>query len=161
MTGRPLKGRNPTRDGAGGAPANAADLALGQILAFQQLDRCEPGQWSLAQGQTSLLVKNSLLSDGNGLYMELLRAVPVPNRDVPLQDILSFREKRSSELGSLQYEVEGLTTYLSQGSSNSSQLSRHIKKIDKSCLEAINASREMPFPIRLSNLKVPLDPSAF
>jgi hypothetical protein len=84
----------------------APGLARTQIQAFLDLDRREPGVWSLAQGEDSFLLKDRILTEGNGAFVELHRAIPVPDKDVPLDDILRFRDKRSDELQLLRHRID-------------------------------------------------------
>ena len=76
----------------------AQGIARGQIQAYQELERSEPGVWALAQGENSLLLKDGLADEGKGTLVELHRAIPVPKQDVPLAEILEFRQRRRDEL---------------------------------------------------------------
>ena len=70
------------------------------MAAFSDLESREPGVWSLSQGEKSLFVNNSAanLIDESGISLELIRLIPVPAADVPLNEILEFKEKRKDEL---------------------------------------------------------------
>lgn len=65
------------------------------MRAFYDLENIEPGVWSLSQGEKSLFIKNSAptLIDDSGISLELIRAIPVPAADVPLNEILEFKER--------------------------------------------------------------------
>ena len=61
------------------------------MRAFSDLENKEPGIWSLSQGEKSLFINSAAnLIDHSGLSLELIRAIPVPAADVPLNEILEF-----------------------------------------------------------------------
>ncbi|WP_028222193.1 DUF6236 family protein, partial [Paraburkholderia oxyphila] len=76
----------------------ATGIAQGQVTAFNDFDSREPGMWALAQGENSFVWKDGFLEDGAGALVELHRAIPIPCHDVPLAEILEFKEKRRDEL---------------------------------------------------------------
>ena len=67
-----------------------------QEQAFKNNEEQEPRKWSLAQLSDSQFYTNTLPK--TGIEFELLNCLPVPQADVPLNDILEFKEKRNSEL---------------------------------------------------------------
>lgn len=80
-----------------------------QQAAYEQNERDEKGCWSLAQLSNNPLFVNSLQKQC--LEFELYNCLPVPECDVPLYDILQFKEKRKDELMELREYLDEL--YLS------------------------------------------------
>ena len=124
-----------------------------QVQAFIDLEEREPGLWALAQGENSLLIKNSVLEEGRGALVELTRAIPVPNRDVPLNDILTFRAKRRDELLRLRHEIESFFAAVNNATDPQFELRRHITQIDTACADILKVGREWRLPLRLADLK--------
>ena len=76
---------------------------------FKELNDQQPGQWSLARGPNSLSLLDAdptLNDEHRGLRVELFGALPIPNVDVPLEEIIRFKEKRKAELISLRVCLE-------------------------------------------------------
>jgi Family of unknown function (DUF6236) len=135
----------------------AQGIAMTQIAAFKQFDQNEPGMWALAQGENSLLLKNGDLEVDKGAFIELYRAVPVPDRNVPLNDILEFKQKRRDELLLLRNEIDNIFFELNSANNGAAELANHVTRIDSACAAAIRVSKEWQFPVRLSNLKTSFD----
>jgi len=85
----------------------AQGLAKTQIQAFADLDAREPGRWSLAQGENSFFLHDNLLEPDAGALLELQRAIPIPDKDVPLNEVLEFKRRRNDELQRLRAEIDG------------------------------------------------------
>ena len=135
-------------------PVDLVDLfPLIQVQAFIDLEEREPGLWALAQGESSLSIKNRVLEEGRGALVELVRAIPVPNRDVPLNDILEFRAKRRDELLRLRQEIESFFAAVNNASDKQFELQRHITQIDTACADILKVGREWRLPLRLADLK--------
>jgi hypothetical protein len=136
-------------------------LTRAQIETLHDLDLKEPGAWSLSQGENSILVKGGTLTQGNGVALEFYRAIPVPDKDVPLEEVLEFRRKRYDELQSLRLEIDGLVQEVCASQDPKAELERCLHRIDQKCAAAIRVGSEWQFPIRLSNLKTSFDLKPF
>jgi len=135
----------------------AQGIASGQIQAFLDLENREPGLWALAQGENSLLLKDRLLDEGKGGLIELHRAVPVPNKDVPLNEILEFKVKRNDELQLLRTEIDALFAALNAAPDKQAELANQVAQIDRACAATIKVSKEWQFPVRLTNIKASVE----
>lgn len=131
----------------------ARGIAQGQVQAYQDLERAEPGVWSLAQGANSLLWKEGLADEGKGASVELHRAIPVPTQDVPLAEILEFRERRRDELLLLRYYLESFVSGIEQSVDKPLALKKRVLELDQACSNLLSVGKEWQFPIYLSNLK--------
>jgi Family of unknown function (DUF6236) len=131
----------------------AQGMAMTQISAFRDYDQREPEKWALAQGENSFLLKYGDLEEGKGGLIELHRAVPIPDKDVPLNEILEFKQKRHDVLQLLRTEIDTFFTVLEAADDKSVALNKCLGKIDAACADAIRVGKEWQFPIRLSNLK--------
>lgn len=132
-------------------------MAMTQIAAFRDYDQKEPGKWAFAQGENSFLLKDGDLVEGKGALIELHRAIPIPDRNVPLNEILEFKRKRHDELQLLRTEIDTFFAALEAADDKSAALSECAAKIDAACTDAIRVGKEWQFPIRLSNLKASIE----
>jgi hypothetical protein len=132
-------------------------IARMQIQAFADLDAREPGQWSLAQGENSLFLHDELLELDAGALLELQRAIPVPDKDVPLNEVLEFKRRRNDELQRLRAELDGFIAAINQAEDKEAELQKHIATIDAVCADVLRVGHEWQFPVRLINLKTSFD----
>jgi hypothetical protein len=136
-------------------------LVRAQTEALLELDKKEPGVWSLSQGENSILVKGGTLTQDEGVALELYRAVPVPDKDVPLNEVLEFRLKRYAELQSLRLEIDELVKTINASQDPKADLERCFPRIDQNCAAALRVGSEWRFPVKLSNLKTSFDLKPF
>lgn len=131
----------------------AQGIARGQVQAYQNLERSEPGVWALAQGENSLLWKEGLADEGKGALVELHRAIPVPTQDVPLAEILEFRLRRRDELVLLRHHLESFVSEIEGAADKPLALQKRIAELDQACANLLTVGKEWQFPVYLSNLK--------
>lgn len=131
----------------------AQGIAKGQMQAFKDLELSEPGVWALAQGESSFLWKDKLIEEGKGALVELHRAIPIPQQDVPLAEILEFKERRKDELVLLRYKLESLISIIESSTDKTEALNNSIKELDQACSNLLILGKEWQFPVYLSNIK--------
>lgn len=131
----------------------ATGIARGQVLAYQDLELSEPGVWSLAQGENSFLWKDGLADEGTGAFVELHRAIPIPAKNVPLAEILEFRERRHDELVLLRYQIESFVSEIEGSADRTLALQKCVKDLDQACANLLIVGKEWHFPVCLSNMK--------
>jgi Family of unknown function (DUF6236) len=131
----------------------AQGIALGQIQAFHDLENHEPGVWALAQGESSFLLKQGITVDGNGAYVELHRAIPIPKHDIPLAEILEFKQRRQDEITYFRLKLESFVTEIKKSSDRPSALKERVAEIDKACADLITVGKEWQFPIHFSSME--------
>lgn len=134
----------------------ARGMALTQFQAFQDLDRIEPGAWALAQGDSSFLYAEGFAELGKGALVELHRAIPIPREDVPLAEILEFRERRRDELVHLRFQLESFAEEIERSEERTIELQKRISELDRACANLLTLGKEWQFPVYLSGLKVSL-----
>jgi hypothetical protein len=126
-------------------------VAQAHLGAFMLLDREQPGMWALAQGERSFFCDTGIASQDRGILVELYRAIPIPDKDVPLQDILEFREARRPELLRLRNALDELYTKVNNSPDPAFELRRRVDEIQASCSDLIRVAKESPRPFRLSD----------
>lgn len=134
-----------------GNPAQA--IVRGQILAYRDLEKAEPGVWALAQGENSLLWSEGLVEEGKGALLELHRAIPIPKHDVPLAEILEFKQRRSDELQLFRYQLESFVAEIEGAADKDAALRKRIADLDQACANLLLIGKEWRFPVYLSNIK--------
>lgn len=131
----------------------AQSFAQMHIEAFKQLDGESPGTWSLATGPRSFNWDNLDGGNRDGFSLELLRAIPVPDVDVPLEEVLEFKARRHPELLALRAEVDSFSLSISKAENTESELHKKKEFIENACRELLSVGMEWKFPVRISDLK--------
>ena len=131
----------------------AQGIARTQIQAYQDLERTEPGMWALAQGENSLLLKEGFADEGSGALVELHRAIQVPKHDVPLAEILEFRQRRRDELVLLRHQLESFVFEIQGSEDKSLALEKRVAELDQACSNLLALGKEWRFPVYLSNIR--------
>jgi hypothetical protein len=75
------------------------------VGAHQQAEAIEPGRWSIAGGSYSTHTENE---SSHAILVNLHNSIIIPDRNVPLEEVLRFKEKRLSELMDLRHHLEDL-----------------------------------------------------
>jgi hypothetical protein len=140
----------PIIDGPGGSGGDI--LVDRQVRAFEQLEQSEPGLWSLSEGESSILIHHRKFTADKGLKVELFRAVPVPERGVPLEEVLEFKRRRISEIRELILCIDSLYSQVVNSKDSATDFRRAVEEIDLRCADAIRVAREERFPFRLASL---------
>jgi Family of unknown function (DUF6236) len=120
-------------------------------------DEREPGKWSLATGEGSISFPESDLEVGRGALVRLHRAIPVPDKDVPLRDILMFREKRRSELLALRHHLESIYQRVLAAADGELAINTEIEALQAAIADHIRASKETGFKFRAVSLNASLN----
>lgn len=135
---------------------NVFSIVLDTYLnAFFELEAREPGVWSLSQGDKSLFINNSAanLIDDSGLVLELFRAIPVPNGDVPLAEILEFKERRKNELMILRSHIDLLVSEIQNSPARTDDFNRIAKEVDTACADLLKVGHEWQYPVHFADFK--------
>ena len=135
----------------------AQGVARGFIQAFEDMNVREPGLWAMSHGERSMILADQNTKKFNGAQVELLHAVPVPNKDVPLAEILEFKQKRGSELVAFRSEIDSLTAHLETSRDQEAELVAAVNRVDASCHDLLKVGGEWQYPVRLSNWKCNLE----
>lgn len=117
---------------------------------FSQLEASEPGSWAVGVAAGNWPGPDS--ERHRALRVQLASSIPVPNQDVPLEDVLNFREKRRDEREALMSHIDGV--YLSVVSSPDKPLAEHkaLGDLAASCKAQLEVTSEARFNFRLMDL---------
>ena len=133
------------------------------VNAFVDCESKEPGVWSLSQGEKSLYLQNSanMFTSNNGISVNLIRAIPTPKADVPLAEILEFKEKRREELMIFRAHIDKITKLIQESNDRMDEFNKTIKDIDSSCADLLKVGREWQYPIHISDFKASINLNGF
>ena len=89
---------------------------------------------------------------GRGALVSLHRALPVPDQDVPLDDILKFKEKRRPELLALRATLDD--AYLAVANSADPQFALQSKtaQVEQACDDYMRSAKGFGLSFRMMNL---------
>lgn len=139
------------------APAGpvATIFAAAHMQAFYDLEKDEPGGWALAEGEQSFFLKGAAdqLVQNRGMTVKLYKAIPVPQHDIGLDDLLEFKERRLPELLDLRAKVDQFAEKIASSRDPYGSLLRQSQLIDQACADVLRVSREQGLPIGISDLK--------
>ena len=136
-----------------------------QTAALLDLQKKEPGVWSLNGGENSLVIQDSGTPyKHNGITLQLINAIPVPSITSSLDDIIKFRQKRRSELLAFRSYFEEIAKTIENSPDSEDELRNALKRIDESCRDLLTVTREYQLPVKLSNVSASFNldiPKAF
>lgn len=130
-------------------------MAGTQHNALLMLEGRNPGVWSIGEGVNSIVVEGDAEQGGTG--MQLYNCLPVPGPDVPLVEILDFKDRHKSELLAFRLHLDETTKAIASSDDSSEALKRAIKDLDDSCADLIAITKEWQFPVTLANWKSSLN----
>ncbi|MBB4067418.1 DUF6236 family protein [Gellertiella hungarica] len=140
---------------------DAAQLYLTcHLEALRRLESAEPGRWSLATGSKAFSFPQEETDAGRGLLVELYQAIPVPDVDVPLADILEFKRKRSDDLQSLRFHLENLYQRILAAPDTPLAKASELEGLVAAIRDNIRVIKEARMPFRLSDVSADLNLAA-
>jgi hypothetical protein len=119
------------------------------IGAFRALDQREPGVWSLSTGKNAISFADDDMELDKGVLVSLYRAIPVPDKDVPLEDILEFRARRRDELITLRHHLEDIYQRVISAGDGELALNTEIERLERAIDDHIKAARGSGLKFRL------------
>lgn len=133
------------------------DIVLGlQNAALLHYESVSPNVWSLSQGINSVQNKTTI-GDEPGTLIQLLNSVPTPSQNVPLAEILEFKNRRRDELLSFRQHFETLVERITLSSDPEEDLHRTVQEVDEACSDLIKTTREWQFPVKLTSFQASIN----
>lgn len=122
-----------------------------QDSAIDYYEKRSPGIWSLGAGQNSIVREGDIA--GTGTALEIYNSLPVPGPDVPVVEILDFKERRRSELMIFRAHMDAMAKAITSSDDSGEALVKALKDLDLACADLISVTREWNFPVKLCNFK--------
>jgi hypothetical protein len=116
------------------------------LAAYRSLDEAEPGVWSLGTGKNSVSFPERELEQGRGVLVRLYEAIPVPDKDVPLQDVLEFRTKYRDELLALRYYLEAIYQRILNAGDGELALKSEVESLEKAIVDYLKVAKAVRIP---------------
>ncbi len=127
------------------------------LAAFKSLDEKEPGKWCLATGERSFNWTQMPLTDTNAAVLDLYRAIPVPNKDVPIAEVLEFKQRRRDEIKRLRAEIDIYVAAVHAAADPHAVLNAKAAEIERACADLLRVGHEWKYPVRLTDLKASIE----
>ncbi len=128
-----------------------------RMLAMEQFEKTAPGEWSIGAGTNSIIIPQEFSVENQGSLIELYQAIPIPTKDVPLADILDFRQRRRDELLAFRAHLENLSKEITGAADSVDILNSKLKEIDLACANLFKVAREWQMPVYLSDFKASIN----
>jgi Family of unknown function (DUF6236) len=130
--------------------------------AWSHLEVAEPGRWAIAHRQGNRGFDRADLQDSGGLIVNLLQALPTPSENVPLDDILLFREKYRSELVELRDHINEVALDIVESPDRSLSETVRKRQLVKAVDAAYRAARSSLLEFKLVDINISFNiPAAF
>lgn len=142
-------------------PSQAEPFIAAHVSAYEMLEKQQPGKWALSHGERPDLIKNGIVGHHGGSLVEIVKALPMPAGDVPIETILDFRAKRRPELLRLRLAIDAVYDEVSRAEDKQSALRRKTDEIELACLDLIRVSKERWKLIQLSDLQTIFNGAGF
>jgi len=122
-----------------------------QQTAFDVNSKNEPGQWSLAQASNSIFFPNAV----NALAIEfsLKNMLPTPSAEVPLTDILEFKQKRQTELESLRVHLDDVYQLVINSADIPHAMNAQIRRLELSLADLNSTLNESKIKKTITSLR--------
>ena len=140
-----------------GTFAGSTMMSEPHLAAFKYLDDKVPGKWCLATGERSFNWEQMPLADASAAVFELYRAIPVPNNDVPLAEVLEFKLRRRDEIKRLRAEIDLYASSVLAAADPYAVLRDKAADIERACADLLRVSHEWKYPVRLTDLKASIE----
>ena len=121
---------------------------------FEALDQRESGRWTLTRSAQSIGFPKEMMRPDTAFLIRLVDALPIPDRSVPYDEVLLFRQRRASELQSLRHHLEGLALSIAENGAGGLGETIAFEKFQRSLADHAQVARETNFLKRLINLEV-------
>lgn len=151
--------RRPTFSLAGTGGSMEDHLARMHLGVFEQLESHEPGVWCMSEGADRFLAGIPAAEQSRGIVTKLVGAIPIPSREVPLDDLLAFKAKRLDEVKALTGAIDDFYLKVTAASDQHFAFQWALREIDRTCEDMVKVARETRFPWRLSTSSFNFNPS--
>lgn len=128
--------------------------AIGQLqgMVLQHHEARGRGGWSVLSESGSSALGSASLEDNKGLLISLHKCIPVPDKDVPIEDLLEFKTKKNSELLALRFHLEELYQVILNAPDQHQAILTQFGKLETAIEEHLAVCKEARFKLRLGGI---------
>lgn len=137
---------------SGRVTAEFMSTVAGEI--FEQLNLREEGMWAVARGTTQQLIPEAKLNPLSGFKMRLENALPIPDRSVSYDEVLSFKSRHGDELAALRSYIDDMAIDVSRNGFSKFEQSVAFEKFDKALADYHKVTRQANFLKRLTSVDI-------
>lgn len=119
----------------GSLPINPEIFINSQLAAFNKNNSVEGEIWSIAQPTKEVILPHKDSIETRSLQVELFNCLPVPTRDVNLEDILNFKEHRYDELQEFRWLLDEMYDEIINSCDKDLTKNKSIEKLQKKVLD--------------------------
>jgi hypothetical protein len=123
---------------------------------FRHLNARDSGRWSLLRGDSSLGFGQEELEPDRAFLVQLHEAIPVPDQDVALQEVLEFKERRRAELLALRHHLEKIYLDVIRSPDRALAGAVALEEVDRAICDVLKVSRETGMKLKLSGFDASL-----
>jgi hypothetical protein len=141
-------------DHNGGEPAQTTrEVFLGVVY---HLESQQPGSWTSALGPGALepvgpeFFPEEDTVAGRGALVQLTNVIPVPEREVPLADILEFKSRRQPELLALRHHIEEIYQRIAASTDPALALNSGLEALETASNDYVRTMREGRLPFKFA-----------
>ncbi|MDR6294079.1 hypothetical protein E9232_006633 [Inquilinus ginsengisoli] len=124
------------------------------LAAFIDMDRREPGRWSLSSSASTIIGLSTSIIPNMGMEFSLYQALEIPSGSVPQNEVLEFKFKRKDELLSLRIYIDDILEYISKSGNPDRALLSKLGEIELKIKDHKKLMKEQTFPRMLTNIDI-------
>lgn len=123
---------------------------------YKELDKREPGRWSLWQQYNTPIIPSDELAPDLAFQLELTNGLIVPIPSTPYEDVIHFKERHRDELISLRHHIEELAIKLSK-EGDARAVNLEVERFDASLSDYLKKARQSNIKRAVASLTTELD----
>lgn len=134
-------------------PVTAEDVRGAAFAAFVAHDIREPGVWALWRTPGYDPIPEGVTAPDAAFRLSLQDLILVPSREVPLDDVIAFREMHLDQLRDFQSTIDRLCLKLAQGGHNPHEIRLETEAFDRAIGRYLDEVRKKNWPLSLGSLE--------
>ena len=144
------------------AHENGILFLASQMVAFDENNKLENEEWSIAQPTNMLLIPNDHAKTQGCLEFELYEAVQIPTADVPLQEVFEFKVRRLPELLALRDSMDSIVDQIMGSQDIPKRKNKALNKLHRDLNDFNRVMAETKFQrVKRSLTAVATDPQGY
>lgn len=124
-------------------------------FAMSELEKSSPGSWCTANFEGGSIFGDRV-EKGRGLLFELHNAIPIPERETPLDDVLNFKSRRENELKKLRHHLDKVYMSVIEAPDRPLSESSAFSELDLAVKDALRVSKESRIKFEVGAVSVNL-----
>lgn len=141
------------------AHENGLLFLASQMIAFEQNNKAEDKEWSIAQPTQRLIIPQEYSKIQGCLEFELYNAVQIPTADVPLPEVVEFKIRRNAELLALRDSMDSIVDQIMSSQDIPKRKNKALNKLHRDLNDFNRVMKETKFQcVKRSLTSVATDP---